>query len=149
MADSSVFSADELTDKLPLKAWMIRPCAVYKSEYLECTSTRGRIHQYYINGYSNPDCHKWKEDYDNCMAVVESKFPELASKIIENEDARRSKRLADARSNDVWEYRKEPPANWAGPLPEWSKKNESQYFTHQQGIIDSGLQEQQRMCIIS
>ncbi|XP_064619001.1 uncharacterized protein LOC135482676 isoform X2 [Lineus longissimus] len=79
MADSSVFSADELTDKLPLKAWMIRPCAVYKSEYLECTSTRGRIHQYYINGYSNPDCHKWKEDYDNCMAVVESKFPELAT----------------------------------------------------------------------
>jgi hypothetical protein len=49
----------------------------------------------------------------------------------------------------VWEYRKTPPENWAGPLPEWSKKRESIYFTQQQEIIDSGLVEQKRMCTVS
>jgi hypothetical protein len=52
--------------------WMIRPCRVYDDEYKECTSIRGRFHQYFIFG-KTVDCIPWKRDYDNCCRWQDNK----------------------------------------------------------------------------
>merc|ERR1712116_13206 len=31
-------------------AWLVRPCEAYNDEYKECTSIKGRFHQYFIEG---------------------------------------------------------------------------------------------------
>jgi len=47
-------------------AWLVRPCEAYNDEYKECTSIKGRFHQYFIEG-DNADCSQWKKDFDSCM----------------------------------------------------------------------------------
>lgn len=50
----------------PLPIYLqIRECSDYKEEYDECTSLRGRFHQYFIYGDSI-DCNQWKKDHINC-----------------------------------------------------------------------------------
>jgi len=39
---------------------------MYKEEYSECTSIKGRFHQYFIFGKS-VDCSQWKRDFENCV----------------------------------------------------------------------------------
>ena len=46
--------------------FQIRPCVMYKDEYSDCTSIRGRFQQYFVHGETE-DCLPWKRDYENCM----------------------------------------------------------------------------------
>ncbi|XP_044271561.1 UPF0545 protein C22orf39 homolog [Tribolium madens] len=101
--------------------WLIRPCPVYEEEYKECTSFRGRFHQYFIFG-ETLDCISWKRDYDNCCRWRENKDVKSAKEVIENEKRRRKERLVPHFSNDVWSRRKSPPENWNSPLPEHIQK---------------------------
>ena len=55
-------------------------------------------------------------------AVTRSLVASVQEKIIVNEKTRRRQRLLNARSNNVWEYRTEPPADWAKPLPDYLEK---------------------------
>uniref|UniRef100_T1H6Q7 Synaptic plasticity regulator PANTS n=1 Tax=Megaselia scalaris TaxID=36166 RepID=T1H6Q7_MEGSC len=107
----------------------IRPCLIYKDEYSECTSIKGRFHQYFIHG-ENQDCSQWKKDFDNCIAYNESdqRNNQAAEEIIRSEENRRQIRLKAHFANDTWSKRKSPPEDWAAPLPEWIvKKNENTY----------------------
>ncbi|XP_008195989.2 synaptic plasticity regulator PANTS [Tribolium castaneum] len=101
--------------------WLIRPCPVYEEEYKECSSLRGRFHQYFIFG-ETLDCISWKRDYDNCCRWRENKDVKSAKEIIENEKRRRKDRLVPHFSNDVWPRRTSPPDNWNSPLPEHIQK---------------------------
>lgn len=38
---------------------------MYREEYNDCTSVKGRFHQYFIYG-ETIDCAQWKRDFDNC-----------------------------------------------------------------------------------
>lgn len=38
---------------------------MYREEYNDCTSVKGRFHQYFIYG-ETIDCAQWKRDLDNC-----------------------------------------------------------------------------------
>lgn len=64
---SESFRNGKLADSHP-KAWLVRPCEWYKDEYKECSSFRGKVHQYFIFG-KTLDCSQWKEDYNNCLIV--------------------------------------------------------------------------------
>lgn len=50
----------------------IRDCDVYWDEYKECTSIRGRFHQYFIFG-EMLNCNEWRKDYDNCRKYTNKK----------------------------------------------------------------------------
>lgn len=45
---------------------------MYRDEYSECTSIRGRFQQYFIYGQTI-DCSQWKRDLDNCEKWMDSK----------------------------------------------------------------------------
>ena len=66
------FQSEALRDSTLLKsnpkAWLVRPCNWYKDEYKECSSSHGKLHQYFIFG-KTLDCSQWKTDYDNCMKI--------------------------------------------------------------------------------
>lgn len=61
--------------------FQIRDCEVYKDEYDECTSFKGRFHQYFIYGKSL-DCNPWKKDYDNCCKWVDNQDVKAGVSII-------------------------------------------------------------------
>ena len=48
----------------------------------------------------------------------------LQESVIANEKERREARLQGARGNNVWEYRKSPPADWNSELPEWTSQRQ-------------------------
>lgn len=70
----------------------IRPCFLYKEEYNDCKSIKGRFHQYFIHGESI-DCLQWKRDYDNCSRFEDNKDLKAAKAVIESEADRRKTRL--------------------------------------------------------
>ncbi|CAG9783927.1 unnamed protein product [Diatraea saccharalis] len=108
--------------------WMIRDCDTYKDEYKECTSFRGRFHQYFIFGHTI-DCNQWKKDYDNCCKWVDDKDINGAEAVINSEKKRRMERLQAHYRNDIWKKRQSPPRDWDTPLPEWmNKRNENTYL---------------------
>ncbi|XP_044731674.1 UPF0545 protein C22orf39 homolog [Chrysoperla carnea] len=117
-------SEKDLDKRLEEDEWMIRPCHVYKEEYSDCKSIKARFHQYFIFG-DTIDCSQWKNDYNNCSDWVDRKDKKAAVKLIESESARRKARLDAHDNNTVWEKRKEPPSDWARPLPEWMEKEHS------------------------
>lgn len=45
---------------------------MYKEEYSECTSIRGRFQQYFVYGQSI-DCSQWRRDLDNCEKWMNNK----------------------------------------------------------------------------
>lgn len=45
---------------------------MYKDEYKECTSFKGRFQQYFIYGEPQ-NCNQWKKDYDNCCKWEDDK----------------------------------------------------------------------------
>ncbi|KAI8434732.1 hypothetical protein MSG28_003253 [Choristoneura fumiferana] len=110
--------------------WLIRDCDIYKDEYKECTSFRGRFHQYFIFGEAL-NCNQWKKDYDNCCKWESDKDTKAANAVIESEKARRMERLKAHYKNDIWKKRSSPPPDWDKPLPEWmQKRNENTYLDH-------------------
>jgi len=94
----------------------VRPCEMYQDEYEECTSFRARWNQKYIFG-EEMNCSKWQENFINCIKLRETQDITYAEKIIENERERMAEREKQQQTNDVWEYRTQPPAEWAAPLP--------------------------------
>ncbi|KPJ06258.1 UPF0545 protein C22orf39-like [Papilio machaon] len=112
----------------PDEKWLIRDCEVYKDEYKECTSFRGRFHQYFIFGEPQ-DCNQWKKDYDNCCKWESSKDVKAGVAVIESEKKRRLERLRAHYRNDTWKKRDAPPTDWDKPLPEWmAKRDENTYL---------------------
>lgn len=70
----------------------IRPSFLYKEEYSDCKSIKGRFHQYFIHGESI-DCLQWKRDYDNSSRFEEKNDLKAAKAVIESEEARRQSRF--------------------------------------------------------
>ncbi|TRY69966.1 hypothetical protein TCAL_02330 [Tigriopus californicus] len=97
-------------------AWMLRKCDCYNEEYKSCSKLRSRFQQYYIHGEIQ-SCQNWKENYNDCLSWTRTGDKKFAKQIIEREKARIGQRLRDHLSNDVWELRDEPPADFNAPLP--------------------------------
>lgn len=70
----------------------IRPCFLYKEEYSDCKSIKGRFHQYFIDGESK-DCLQWKRDYDNCSRYEEKNDLKAAHAVVQSEEDRRKQRF--------------------------------------------------------
>lgn len=102
---------------------------MYKEEYDDCKSIKARFHQYFIHGEST-DCLQWKRDYDSCVRFEDDANDlRAAQEIILSEARRRDVRLKAHYQNSTWEKRKQPPADWAKPLPEWlQEKNKNTYL---------------------
>jgi Protein of unknown function (DUF3128) len=121
-ADSPIFY--NLTSPLP----QIRPCHMYKEEYEDCTSIKGRFHQYFIFGQST-NCDQWKVDYDNCVRFQSSQDEKSGVELVTSERERRNERMQAHYGNDTWTKRDGPPADWSSPLPDWlEKENENSYL---------------------
>ncbi len=127
--------------------FQIRPCFLYKEEYSDCKSIKGRFHQYFIHGESI-DCLQWKRDYDNCTRYEENNDLKAAQEVIQSESDRRKDRFKGTVqkeafcftvnslcpmnhktnqfvahfNNDIWTKRKSPPEDWDKALPEWLQK---------------------------
>ncbi|XP_037816307.1 UPF0545 protein C22orf39 homolog [Lucilia sericata] len=132
--------------------WAIRPCAVYKDEYDDCTSFKARFHQYFING-QNTDCTQWQTDYNNCVKYRDSNGNDVDAgvAVIKSEEERRLKRFHGHYANTVWEKRKSPPEDWSKPLPEWmEKKNENSYLQLKQLEMEGKVpaQDEKSYCSI-
>ncbi|TDG50177.1 hypothetical protein AWZ03_003393 [Drosophila navojoa] len=116
--------------KTPKDVPKIRPCHLYKDEYDDCSSFKARFHQYFIYG-KDTDCSQWLTDFQNCERYERSNGNdvEAGSAIVKSEEQRRLTRLRAHYANDTWMKRKEPPEDWAKPLPEWlEKRNENTYL---------------------
>ncbi|EDW61653.1 synaptic plasticity regulator PANTS [Drosophila virilis] len=124
--------------------WAIRPCHLYKEEYDDCTSFKARFHQYFIHG-KDADCSQWLKDLQNCERYERSNGNDIeaGAAIIKSEEQRRITRLRAHYANDTWTKRKQPPEDWAKPLPEWlEKRNENTYLELKQKEL-SGLAAEQ------
>ncbi|XP_064544010.1 synaptic plasticity regulator PANTS [Drosophila montana] len=145
-------NASENNTKLT-DTWAIRPCHLYKEEYDDCTSFKARFHQYFIHG-KDADCSQWLKDLQNCERYERSNGNDIeaGAAIIKSEEQRRITRLRAHYANDTWTKRKQPPEDWAKPLPEWlEKRNENTYLEIKQKEL-SGLaveqDEQRSFCVI-
>ena len=73
--------------------------------------------------------------------------------IITNEKERREARLAGARSNNVWDYRRNPPADWTSPLPSWTNERQESVLAKAQAQKEStgtiSPPESESRCVIS
>ncbi|XP_053693231.1 UPF0545 protein C22orf39 homolog [Sabethes cyaneus] len=108
--------------------WSIRPCFVYSDEYDDCTSIKGRFHQYFIHGESI-DCTQWKRDFDNCVRFEKNtQDTKSALQLVESERQRRTERLRAHYRNDVWKKRDHVPEDWSKPLPESMQKEYEQSY---------------------
>ncbi|KOB70566.1 Uncharacterized protein OBRU01_15071, partial [Operophtera brumata] len=116
----------------------IRDCDTYYEEYKECTSFRGRFHQYFIFG-ETLDCNQWKKDYNNCSKWESSQDCKAGLAVIKSEKARRMERLQAHYRNNVWKKRDAPPEDWNKPLPEWLvKRDENTYLAEKAREIREG-----------
>ena len=107
-----------LLETIP-KSWMLRECSVYKDEYKGCSSMRGKLNSYYINGQVS-GCDDWKNNYEDCQMWTKNADESAAKRVIAREEKRIFDRLKGHYLNDVWESRtseERPPADWNKPLP--------------------------------
>ncbi|XP_047512155.1 UPF0545 protein C22orf39 homolog [Pieris napi] len=144
-ADSETNIEEVLED-----SWLIRDCEVYSDEYDECTSFKGRFHQYFIYG-ETLDCNQWKRDCDNCYKWVDSKDVKAGEAVIISEKNRRMDRLRAHYRNDIWKKRDLPPDDWSAPLPEWMvKRDENTYLAQKAKEIREGTEtvEKESTCSI-
>ena len=101
------------------KSWMLRECQAYKDEYNGCSSMKGKLYMYYINGKIT-QCDDWKQNYEDCKLWVNNTDKSAAKRVIEREEKRIYERLKGHFENDVWETRtavERPPPEWNKPLP--------------------------------
>ncbi|XP_023946876.2 UPF0545 protein C22orf39 homolog [Bicyclus anynana] len=135
--------ADEPPQSIePEDKWLIRDCEVYKDEYKECTSFRGRFHQYFIYG-DTLDCNQWKKDYNNCCKWTDDKDLKAAEAVINSEKNRRLERLKSHYQNDTWTKRDGPPPDWEQPLPDWMvKRDENTYLAHKAKEMKEGKEDE-------
>ncbi|CAG9585193.1 unnamed protein product [Danaus chrysippus] len=141
-------SEEDLSSIDPSEKWLIRDCDVYKDEYDECTSFRGRFHQYFIYG-DTLDCNQWKKDYTNCCKWVDNNDVKAGKAVIQSETTRRLERLRPHYQNNVWKKRESPPADWDKPLPEWlQKRDENSYLALKAKEMKEGKEEKTSSCCI-
>lgn len=120
----------KIDNKILANSWMVRPCEAYKDEHTECTSMKGKFHQYFIHG-ETLDCSQWVKDYENCMEFRMTKEQAPLAAVIKSEQVRRFQRMAPFFLNDVWKHRKTPPGDWNKPLPEkMQKEYQDTYLDH-------------------
>nr|XP_021184985.2 UPF0545 protein C22orf39 homolog [Helicoverpa armigera] len=133
----------------PEDKWVIRDCELYKDEYKECTSFKGRFQQYFVYG-ETLDCNQWKKDYDNCCKWEDKRDIKAAEALIASEKARRMERLRAHYRNDIWKKRDAPPADWDKPLPEWmQKRDENTYLAVKAKELREGkVEEDKKFCSI-
>ena len=101
-------------------SWILRECHVYKDEYTRCSSFRGKLQMYYVNGKIT-SCEDWKKSYDDCKLWQNNADVDAATRVIQREENRIAERLKGHYENDVWELRNKeerPPPDWNKPLPE-------------------------------
>ncbi|CAK1581662.1 unnamed protein product [Parnassius mnemosyne] len=153
-ADNNTSQSSELEESSaktePEDKWMIRECDIYKDEYKECTSFRGRFQQYFVYG-ETLDCNQWKKDYDNCCKWEENNDLKAAEALIQSEKKRRLERLKAHYRNDTWKKRESPPIDWDKPLPEWmAKRDENTYLALKAKEIKEGKSENEKdgLCAI-
>ncbi|XP_076473088.1 synaptic plasticity regulator PANTS-like [Babylonia areolata] len=120
----------------PEDLWMLRPCEIYLEEFSDCSSVKGRFHQYYTGGCYD-DCERWQQDYKQCLKFRKTGDVSAAESIIEHEKERRAARLEAARGNDVWEYRSTPPADWNAPMKDWVKERKDTVLARVQAQKES------------
>ncbi|XP_046390655.1 UPF0545 protein C22orf39 homolog [Ischnura elegans] len=141
-------TATEKTDENPFM-WLVRPCSIYKEEYSDCTSIKGRFHQYFIHG-STIDCAQWGRDADNCVRWEENKDAKALESLIESERNRRTGRLETYIKNDVMTLRKSPPEDWNKPLPGWMQEEyKTSYLALKSVEMKSGnVEDKGKLCTI-
>lgn len=101
---------------------------MYKDEYKDCKSWRGRFNQYFIFG-EKLSCEQWMEDNNNCFKWQWMEDKEAAVRIIESELKRKANRIKSHLENDTWTKRDSPPADWNKPLPEFMiERNKGSYL---------------------
>lgn len=101
---------------------------MYKDEYKECKSIRGRFNQYFIYGESL-DCEQWRNDHNNCQKYSWLNDKEAAKLVIQSEMKRRAERLKAHYANDIWTKRENPPEDWVKPLPAFmEERNKNTYL---------------------
>lgn len=105
----------------------LRDCSVYRGEFKECKSIRGRFNQYFIYGESL-DCSQWKEDFNNCQKWNWFSNKEAAASVIESELKRQAARLKPHYDNDIWTKREHPPEDWSKPLPAFMEERNKNTF---------------------
>ncbi|XP_031843563.1 synaptic plasticity regulator PANTS [Nomia melanderi] len=137
----------EKSEELRKFEWMIRPCEVYKDEYVDCRSMKARFHQYFVLG-KLIDCEHWISDHRDCYRWLKDDSDEALANILEHEKQRRIERLGGHYRNDVWKKRDKPPEQWNAPLPEWLQKKYQNSFLM---IVSKENEESStgRSCIIS
>ncbi|XP_013194924.2 UPF0545 protein C22orf39 homolog [Amyelois transitella] len=137
-------TTDKNADEILEDKWMIRECDLYKDEYKECTSFRGRFQQYFVFG-ETLDCNQWKKDYNNCCKWEDGKDLKAAEALINSERARRLERLKAHYRNNVWKKRDGPPPDWDKPLPEWLvKRDENTYLAIKAKEMREGKEETEK-----
>ncbi|KAH3784933.1 uncharacterized protein LOC127841846 [Dreissena polymorpha] len=90
-------------------------CDFYQMEYKTCTSFQGKLNQYYLYG-DTQDCGHWKHLHSMCKDYLLTSDIKLEERLVEHEFQRSHHRVQEARANDVWEYRTEPPDDWFKPV---------------------------------
>ncbi|XP_055679747.1 UPF0545 protein C22orf39 homolog [Lutzomyia longipalpis] len=129
-------SDQEVRDNL---LWASRPCFLYRQEFKDCKSIKGRFHQYFIFG-ENIDCSQWGRDYENCTKYEEKGDIAAGRELLASEAERRRKRMEAHYANDVWKKRTQPPSDWNAPLPEWFvKNNENSYLAAKSKEVKEGI----------
>lgn len=117
-----------LESEVKQNSWKIRPCHIYKDEYKECRSIKGRFQQYFVYG-EILDCSSYAADVNDCINFEDKGDYHSAKRIINNEDRRRKDRMQGHLDNDVWNKRSKPPDDFNKPLPEFiTKRYENSYL---------------------
>jgi hypothetical protein len=123
------------------KSWILRDCEAYKDEYNGCSSMKGKLYMYYINGKIT-QCDDWKQNYDDCKLWVNNTDESAAKRVIEREEKRIYERLKGHFENDVWESRasvERPPPEWNQPLPDHlAESAEDSYLKQCKESLESG-----------
>ncbi|KAF7988776.1 hypothetical protein HCN44_007086 [Aphidius gifuensis] len=136
---NNVEKNDDKTDNLKNRdsEWMLRACRVYKEEYDDCTSFRGRFQQNFVYG-EKLDCSQWKTDYDNCKKWKKTDDDDAYTELVASEKKRRLERLRPHYQNNVWEKREEPPKDWNAPLPDYLvQRNNNTFLALKQADIEN------------
>lgn len=101
---------------------------MYKDEYKECKSWRGRFNQYFIFG-ETLSCDQWQEDNNNCFRWSWMEDKEAAIRLIESELKRKANRIKVHLENDTWTKRDNTPSDWSKPLPDFMvERNKNSYL---------------------
>ncbi|WAR03667.1 CV039-like protein [Mya arenaria] len=104
-------------------------CDYFKTEFETCKHWKSKINQKYLYG-ETLDCSHDEQMYDMCMDYQRTSDKNLEHQLAFQEYSRSLFRRQNARENDVWEYRTEPPEDWNLPIeyktPEEEKKLKKQ-----------------------